>query len=175
VAHDTGDGDSEVNGLLANAESWDPSQTELVLILLCAGGIIAVGAMAGLVIIAIKRRQHPHTQPIFTAVMFWGLITLGSIVYATITQLNWDKQYFLQLLSGYGDPNDVGPALPWITWTLLIATYFGLVLWTFANISPREIKPGHSEAGKNGNGQSNKRAHESQPVQYPSDRLDRPK
>ncbi len=100
MAHNAGDGDSEVNGLLANAESWDPSQTELVLILLCAGGIIGVAAMVGLVIIAIKRRQHTHTQPIFTAVMFWGLISLGSIVYATITQLNWDKQYFCSSSAG---------------------------------------------------------------------------
>ena len=162
-----------MKGILANAESWDPTNTELVLILLCSGGIIAVCAMAGFVVIVIKRRQHAHTQAIFTIVMFWALFALGSVIYATITQLNWNKQYLLELLSGYGDPNAVGPALPWVMWGALVFAYLGLLMWSFANVTPREREYPPVPPSRNGNGHSGNGICSSRSSNQPTDPKDR--
>lgn len=112
---------------VANAESWDPTQTELLLVLQCAAGIATVCGLAGLIVLLVKRTRHRHAQHIITAVMFWGLIALGSIVNTTISQLMWAKQDLLEFLSGYGDPQATGPPLPWITWSTLSAGYAALL------------------------------------------------
>lgn len=138
-----------MNALLASAESWDPTQTELLLILVCAAGIGAVCGLVGLIVIFAKRKRHAHAQQIITAALFWGLIALGSIIYATITQLMWAREYLLELLSGYGDPNAAGPRLPWIAWGALAAGYLALLGWcAWKAGNPRPIR----ENSTNGNG-----------------------
>jgi len=130
VGHNPGDHDSAVNPLLANAESWDATQTEFVLILLCAGGIACVCALVSLIVIVGKRKRHPYAPQLTTAAMFWGLISVASIVYVTITQLTWAKENYLELLSGYGNPGQSAPGLPWIPWGVLSAAYLVLLGWT---------------------------------------------
>jgi hypothetical protein len=129
VADDAGNGDSEVSHPLAYAETWDYTQTDFVLILFCTAGIAGIAILVGFIVIFAKRNGHPHAGQITTAALFWGLISAGSIVYTTITQLTWAKQNTLDLLSGYGDPNAVGPRLPWLAWSMLTAIYGGLLVW----------------------------------------------
>jgi hypothetical protein len=129
VADDSGNGDSKVNQPLANAQSWDPTQTDFVLILLCTVGIAIICGLVGLMFILVRRAAHPYAAQISTVAMFWGLASAGSIVYATVTQLAWAKQNLLDILSGYGDPQAVGPPLPWLTWGVLVAIYGLLLVW----------------------------------------------
>jgi hypothetical protein len=129
MADDSGNGNSKVNQLLANAESWDPTQTDFVLILLCTIGIGIICGLVGLVFILVRRTAHPYAAQISASAMFWGVVSAGSIVYATITQLIWAKQNVLDLLSGYGDPQAVGPHLPWLTWGALMAIYGLILVW----------------------------------------------
>lgn len=116
--------------LLANAESWDPTQTEFVLILLCSSGIAGVCIMVGAIVLIAKRSAHRHAAQLTTAAMFWALVAIGSIICATISQLMWSKEYFLELLSGYGNPQEPAPALPWILWGVLAHIYLFLLAWT---------------------------------------------
>lgn len=118
-----------MTSLLANADSSDPSQMKLVVILLSAAGIAGICGLVGLVIVLAKRMRNRHAGLINPAVMFWGLIAAGSAVYAAITQLTWSQQHFLQILSGYGDPLEVAPPLPWKTWTALAGFYLLLLGW----------------------------------------------
>jgi hypothetical protein len=119
-----------VTELIANAESWDPTQTEFVLILLCSAGIAVVCLMVAVIILLAKRGAHRHAQQLSTAAMFWGLITIATMIYATMSQLSWAKENFLELLSGYGNPQETTPPLPWIFWSILVAIYLLLLGWT---------------------------------------------
>ena len=118
-----------MNPPLANAESWDWTQADFVLILLCAVGIAVVFALAGLIIIVAKRRWHRDAGPLTAVTMFWGLITIASIAYVTVRQLMWAKENFLELLSGYGNPDQSAPGLPWLAWGFLSLVYVALAGW----------------------------------------------
>jgi hypothetical protein len=115
---------------LAYAENFDSTQQNFVLVLLCGVGLVGVGVLAGMVIALSRRRAHRHSEQIFAVAVFWGMIALGSIIYAVASQLNWGHQYMLDLQSGYGNPQETGPALPWAIWGALGAIYVGLIAWT---------------------------------------------
>jgi hypothetical protein len=119
-----------VNNLLAYAESWDSTESNFVLVGSCGLGIVVVGGLVGLIVILTRRTAHRHAAQLTTAAMFWGLISVGTIFYATAVQLNWDKEHLLDVLSGYGDPQAAGPSLPWILWGALAAIYLLLLSWT---------------------------------------------
>lgn len=130
MAHDAGNRHSTVNYLVANAESWDPTQTDFISILFCATAIAVVCGMVATIMLLAKRMGHPQVSLINIAVMFWGLIAAGSIFYVTVTQLKWAKENFLELLSGYADPRETGPELPWPIWGVLLLIYASFLFWT---------------------------------------------
>jgi hypothetical protein len=119
-----------VNDLLAYAESWDSTQSNLVLVVSCGAGLAGVGGLVGLIIVLTRRTMHRHTSQLTTAITFWGLFSVGTIFYAAAVQLNWAKEHFLDVQSGYGDPQAAGPPLPWILWGALAAIYLLLLSWT---------------------------------------------
>lgn len=133
MAKPTRDGNTALSDLLANAESWDATQTDFVLILLCTAGILIVCALVGLMILLGKRWGHPQAAQLGVASMFWGLAAVATIVYATVQQLMWAKANFLELLSGYGDPQEVSPPLPWVLWGALSVIYLLLIGWLIWN------------------------------------------
>lgn len=131
-----------MSALLANAESWDATQTDFVLILLCATGIGIVCALVAVVFLLGRRSRHRRAGAIGVAAMFWGLISVGSILYVTITQLSWAKSNFLELLSGYGDPGEKAPALPWLLWTALAGFYLLMLGWITSGPGSNEKREG---------------------------------
>ena len=116
--------------LLANATRFDPSELYLIFILVSIGGIGIVCALAGLMLFLTRRAAHRHAELINTATMFWGLLAIGSVVYAAATQLMWSKQYAENLMSGNYDPSDMAPSLPWGLLGALMGIYLVLLLCT---------------------------------------------
>jgi hypothetical protein len=119
-----------VISLLAYADNSDPTNSNFICVLICVAGTVVVGLLVAVLVVMARRRQHPYSQHIHTAAIFWGMIALGTIAYATATQLAWQKQYTQDLMSGYGNPREVGPGLPWVLWCALAAVYAALLGWT---------------------------------------------
>jgi hypothetical protein len=119
-----------MNTLLAYADNVDYSNSNFVLILSCAGAAIGISVLSGLLIILSRRMGHRYADAILTCSIFWSIVALGSVVYAAVTQMKWAQEHQLELQSGYGDPNAVGPAWPWMVWAGLGVAYALLVAWT---------------------------------------------
>ena len=117
--------------LLAYAESGDPNAMNLVIILGGIGIVAATAILAFALIFTARARGHRHAEFILVAAVFWGLITVGSLMYAGEAQLNWSKEYTLRLETGYLDPQDTSdaPRLPWGIWTGLGVSYGAMMAW----------------------------------------------
>jgi hypothetical protein len=119
-----------VNDLLAYAESWDSTQSNIVLVVSCGFGLASVGGLVGLIFVLTRRNAHPYATQLTTAALFWGLFCVGTFFYVAEVQLNWVKEHVLDVQSGYGDPQAAGPPLPWILWGALAAIYLLLLSGT---------------------------------------------
>jgi hypothetical protein len=120
--------------ILAYADSNDPNSMNLVLIL-GGAGILAVTAILSFALIYLSRaRDHRQADLITGIALFWGLIAAGSSLYAMVSQVNWSKEYTLQLESGYLDPTDTSdkPQLPWAIWGGLVIAYGTILLWSLS-------------------------------------------
>lgn len=126
--------------LLAYADSSDPSETNLLIVLGGAAIIAFAAALASVLIFISRARRHRRSELITVAAVFWALLAAGSMLYTGQSQVNWSKEYQLRLQSGYLDPSDTNdaPSLPWATWTALGAAYGALLAWTF---SPQRTYP----------------------------------
>jgi Kef-type K+ transport system membrane component KefB len=122
-----------MGSLLAYADNTDATQGNFVSILICAAGVVAVAGMAAVVIALAKRRGNRNAEVIFTGMIFWAIVSLGSIVYATITQMKWASDHLKDLESGYGNPADVGPGWPIVLWGVLGAVWVLVMGWTVLN------------------------------------------
>jgi hypothetical protein len=116
--------------LLAYADNVDFSNANFIVILSCAAAAIGIAFMSGLLIFLSRRMGHRYADAILTCSIFWSIISLGSVVYAAVTQMKWSQEHQLELQSGYGNPADVGPAWPWIFWAGLGVAYGALLAWT---------------------------------------------
>jgi hypothetical protein len=121
---------------LAYAESTDPSASNLLAVLGAAFIIASVAILASVFILMSRARRHPHVDLITAAAICWALIAAGSLLYAGESQMNWSKEYKLQLESGYLDPHDTtgAPTLPLKTWTALGITYAAMLAWSLSSI-----------------------------------------
>jgi hypothetical protein len=131
--------------LLANAEAPDSSDSSLLLILLSAGLILGTAVLAFVPVVIVRLRSHRNPETLLAVAILWGLLTAGTLVHATIVQVQWSKEQVLRLQSGYLDPQDMGgaPAKPWGTWTVLATVYGAIIIWAFASrTSPGSAQPG---------------------------------
>ena len=119
-----------MNPFIANAEIWDPSQTEFDFILRGSAGIAVACALVGLIVFLARHWEHRHTAQLTLAALFWGLIAVATILYAIVTQLALSKENYLEMMSGYGDGRPPETAVPWFIWISLGAAYLVLLNWT---------------------------------------------
>jgi hypothetical protein len=115
---------------LAYADNFDASNSNFTFVLMCGAAVAGIGLLTGLVILLGRRSAHPHSPQIDAAAILWGIITLGSIIYAASAQLAWAKQHYQDFASGYGDPRDAAPAYPWGLWCALAAIYLVILGWS---------------------------------------------
>jgi uncharacterized integral membrane protein len=117
--------------LLAYADTTDTTQTNLPLLLYCLGGLIVAGFLAFLIVLLARSRQHRHSEALITIAVFWALFLVGTIAWASVTQLKWSQEYILRLQTGDVDPTDqsAAPQLPWLIWIVLAAVYGLLIFW----------------------------------------------
>jgi hypothetical protein len=114
---------------LAYADNFDASHSNVTFVLICGVAVAGVGLLTGLLVLLGRRKAHPYSPQIDAAAIFWGIITLGSIIYTASTQLAWEKQHLQDFLSGYGDPQAAAPAYPWGPWCALAAIYLVILGW----------------------------------------------
>jgi hypothetical protein len=115
---------------IAYADNSEISQGNFIFLLIFAGTAIAIFLLAGILIITSRRRDHRNADAILTCSIFWAILSLGSVLYAAVTQMKWSQEHLLELQSGYGNPADVGPALPWAIWAGLGVAYAALFAWS---------------------------------------------
>jgi len=129
---------------LANAESVDPTVSNLMTVLACIGIILAVGAVAFVPVIIAWRRGHRQSEALMAAAVLWGVLAAVSAISTTLEQMKYSHQHQLLVQSGYYDPNDVtdAPQSPWVTWAILAGGYGVLVLWAaLARPASQESRP----------------------------------
>ena len=115
--------------LLAYADNTDTSEGNFLMLFLCAGAVIGVFVLAGMVVVVSRRGGHRYADAILTFAVFWGMVSFGSIIYAAVTQMKWSQEHLLELQSGYGNPANVGPGWPWGLWVGLGVVYVALLGW----------------------------------------------
>jgi hypothetical protein len=124
--------------VLANAESPDSGDMDLLMAL---GGLIILGATAFLAFLLIfisRRRSHARADLFPALAFYWAIAAAGSLLYAEVSQMNWSKEYNLLLSSGYFDPQDTtgAPRLPWLIWICLAVAYGAMLVWSFSRQRP---------------------------------------
>jgi hypothetical protein len=120
--------------LLANAEAPDTSDSGLLLVLLSAGLILGTAVLAFVPVVIARLRFHRRSETLMAVAILWGLLTAGTLVHATIVQMQWSKEQLLRLQTGYMNPQDTAdaPAKPWGMWTVLATAYGVLIVWACA-------------------------------------------
>ena len=130
--------------LLAYADASDQTASTMKIVLICAGILVVVAAVAFVPVAITWSRRHRQGEAITGLSVLWGLIATGSLWYSTTQQINWGQERTKRILSGYYDPNDNSdaPKLPWILWGGLALGYGGLVAWGLSQKAPvMEIPP----------------------------------
>jgi hypothetical protein len=117
---------------IASAASGDSNATSLPIILAGLFILALIAAMAFAIILISRAKRHRHTESITVAIVFWSLIAAGSLLYAGERQIDWSKQYNMELQTGYLDPQNTedAPKLPWVLWSGLGAAYIALLAWS---------------------------------------------
>jgi hypothetical protein len=121
-----------VSFLLAKAEGPDPSDSSLMLVLICAGLVLGSAVLSLLPVFIARGRGHRQLETVTAVAVLWGLLTAGTLIHTTIVQMQWSKEQLLRIQSGYMDPQDTTDApKPWRTWTALATIYCVLIIWAF--------------------------------------------
>ncbi|HET6249211.1 MAG TPA: hypothetical protein VFE47_16065 [Tepidisphaeraceae bacterium] len=116
--------------ILLKAEGPDPTDSNLTFVLICMIAIGAVCLLAAIPVVTARRRGLPQVEGIAALMVLWGLVTAGSIIYATNAQMQFNKEYTMRIMQNY-DANDRSdqPSKPWFLWGCLVAVYGGAMLW----------------------------------------------
>jgi hypothetical protein len=115
--------------LLAYADGTDKTYSNMTFVLACIASVGVIAVLTRVAMLLARRNAHPRAAEIELLAIVWGILALGSAIYAIVRQWNWDKQYMQDLLSGYGDPHEAGPGYPWNWWGVLAVIYLLLVGW----------------------------------------------
>ncbi|HEX4794468.1 MAG TPA: hypothetical protein VH370_11780 [Humisphaera sp.] len=117
--------------MLAYARNVDSTESNLSIVLLCAGLIIAAAALGLIPILLSRSRRHVQSDAVLGLGILWALLAAGVTAHACMQQMKWSDERSLRIESGYYDPQDQSdsPRLPWEIWSALAVGYGGLILW----------------------------------------------
>jgi len=124
--------------VLSYAQSGDNSDSNLVMLVICAGVVIAVCVLAFIPVRLAWGRRHRQADAVTIAAIFWALVMAGSLVYTVVQQLEYSKERLLDIQTGYYDPQTTSdaPSKPWVTWGVLAAIYGLVVVWSASQGRP---------------------------------------
>ncbi len=124
---------------LAYADASDPSQSNLLLVLLGIGVILVTCVLAFVPVGMAWSRRHRRSDVVVAAAVLWGLVTVGSIVSTMAAQMQWSREHVLRMKTGYFDPDDRtgAPMRPWVLWAGLGTAYGGLLVGSVAGPKTR--------------------------------------
>jgi len=133
-----------LRSFLAYADSSDQTATNMKIVLICAGILLVVCAVAFVPVAITWSRRHRQTETITGLTVVWGLVAAGSLMYTTTQQINWGQERLKRIYSGYYDPSDSdkdAPKMPWLLWGGLAFGYIGLVAWGMSQKPPMVEAP----------------------------------
>jgi hypothetical protein len=119
---------------LAYADASDPSQSNLLLVLLGIGVIVVVCALAFAPLGIAWSRRHKRSDVVVALAVLWALVAIGSIVSTMSAEMQWSAEQVLRMKTGYFDPQDRtgAPTRPWRLWAGLGIAYGGLLAGSLA-------------------------------------------
>ena len=115
--------------ILARADGSPTTESNMRLTLLIGASIAGVGLLVRIVMLLAQRNGHRDKQLIDAAAIVWGLITFGDAILVIVQQWAWDKQHLQDMLAGYVDPHEPGPAYPWMLWMIFGGAYIAIFVW----------------------------------------------
>jgi hypothetical protein len=120
--------------MLAYAESTDATNSNMMIVLISAGVVIAVSVLAIIPIRLAWSRRHKQSDAIFAMTVLWALLTAGTVVAMSMTQFKWSNERLLRIQSGYYDPldNSDAPKWPVRSGAALAVAYATLIIWPLA-------------------------------------------
>ena len=124
---------------LANAESVDPTVSNLMTVLACVGIVLVVALVAFVPVLISWRNGHRQSETLLAGAVIWGVLAAASAISATLAQMKYSHEQMLLIQSGYFDPTDVSgaPKLPWVRWGCLGGGYGVLVIWALTGARGR--------------------------------------
>ncbi len=114
---------------LGKAAGPDTSNSSLVIVVVAVIIIALVCAIAGIPVMAARRRRLKETEGVAALMVVWGLILAGSAIYAVNAQMAYSREYAMRIMQNY-DPADQSdrPAYPWMAWGILASIYCGALV-----------------------------------------------
>ncbi|MFI5378550.1 MAG: hypothetical protein ACHRHE_04580 [Tepidisphaerales bacterium] len=119
---------------LAYADANDPSQSNLVLVLLGIGVILVASVLAVVPVVVAWSRRHKRSDVVVPLAVLWGLVVAGSVISTLAAEMQWSREQVLRMKTGYYDSEDRtgAPTRPWGLWAGLGAAYGGLLAGSMA-------------------------------------------
>ena len=117
--------------LLAKAEGPDPTDSNLVLVVIAMSIVGAVCVLAAIPVATTRRRRLGQVEGIAAIMVIWSLLTAGSAIYFVNAQINFSKEYTMRIMQDYDARDRTGrPNKPWLLWGFLAVAYGGAILWS---------------------------------------------
>jgi hypothetical protein len=129
-----------MDSILANAPRWDSTQQNLLLVLTCIAAVAVAATMVVLSTVLAGKRRYANPTGLTGVATVWGIIAAGSVIYAAMARLSWQKSHSLELQSGYGDWQELPPPYPWALWGIPAAIYLVVLLWAALGSQPQPLQ-----------------------------------
>jgi hypothetical protein len=115
--------------LLASAERTDLSGSGWSIILMGLAVLVGVTVLTAIPIALARRRGLRRAEGITVGMIFWGVVSAGSVIWACLARMQWAKNYQTNLMTGYADPRDLSnqPAWPWGLWAVLAVVFCAIL------------------------------------------------
>jgi hypothetical protein len=117
--------------LLGKAEGPDPTDSNLVLVVIAMATVAVVCILAAIPVATCRRRRLGQTEGIAALMVVWGLLAAGSAIWFANAQISYSREYTMRIMEDYDARDTTGrPNKPWLIWGFLAAAYGGAILWS---------------------------------------------
>ena len=116
---------------LASAPIPVSSDSNVTLVLVSAGVVVAVGLLGTIVMQTARSRGRQNREVMMAVLVLWGLLTAASISVSVMKQMDWTANQQQRISSGYYDPSNTSdkPKMPVTLWVGLGVAYGAMLFW----------------------------------------------